>query len=149
MLDDEDLALIVKKFTRFYNNRGDQKRGGSRTCFECGDTTHFKADCPWLKKKEDRDHDCDKYKKKNKKPFCKKNCDKMAKKVAKAASKAFVAALRNIDISSSEVESSEEDEPQVKSKKKAKDLTSLCFMEDDNNDNDPKLDPSELLPSYD
>ena len=50
-LDDEDLALIVKKFTRFYNNRRDRMRGGSRACFKCGDTTHFKADCPKLKKR--------------------------------------------------------------------------------------------------
>lgn len=149
-LDDEDLALIVKKFTRFYNNRRDHRRGGSRACFECGDTTHFKADCPKLKKREDGDHDYNKHKKKNKKPFSKKNRDKMAKKAAKAASRAFVAALSDIDTSSCEEDSSEEDEPQAKNKKKAKDFTGLCFMADDHNDDsDPELDPSEVLPSYD
>ena len=54
----------------------------------------------------------------------------------------------NIVTSSSEEESSEEDEPQVKSKKKAKDLTGLYFMANDNNNSDPELDPTEVLPSY-
>ena len=148
-LDDEDLALIVKKFTRFYKNRRDRRRGGSHACFECGDTTHFKADCPKLKKREDGDHDYNKHKKKNKKPFFKKNRDKMAKKAAKAASRAFVAALSDIDTSSSKEDSSEEDEPPAKNKK-AKYFSNLYFMEDDNtDDSDPKLDPSKVLSSYD
>ncbi|KAG8088715.1 hypothetical protein GUJ93_ZPchr0010g10466 [Zizania palustris] len=42
-IDDEELALIVKKFTRFYNDRRDQRRGGSRGCFDCGDLNHIKA----------------------------------------------------------------------------------------------------------
>lgn len=124
--------------------------GGSHTCFECGDTTHFKADCPKLKKREDGDHDYNKHKKKNKKPFFKKNRDKMAKKAAKAASRVFAAALSDIDTSSREEDSFEEDELQAKNKKKAKDFIGLCFMADDHNDDsDPKLDPSEVLPSYD
>ena len=103
-LDDEDLGLIVKKFTCFYNNRRDRRRGGSRACSEGGDTTHFKADCPKLKKREDNDHDYNKHNKKNKKPFLKKNRDKMAKKAAKTASRAFMAALSDINTSSSEEE---------------------------------------------
>ena len=102
-LEDENLALIMKKFTCFYNNRRDQRRGGSRAYFECGDTTHFKADCSRLKKKKDHDHDHDKHKK-NKKPFFKKR-NKMAKKAAKVASRAFIMALSNIDTSSSEEKS--------------------------------------------
>ena len=143
---DEDLALIVEKFTHFYNNWQDRRRGGSRTCYECGDTTHFKAVYPKLKKKEDRNHDHDKHMK-NKKYFL-KNHDKMAKKAVKVASWAFVVALSDIDTSSSEDESSEEEEPSIKNKKKIKDFTGLCFMAD-NNDNDPELDSSEVSPSYD
>ena len=61
-----------------------------------------------------------------------------------------MAALNNIDTSSSNEESSEEDETQAKNTKKAKDFTGLCFMEDDNNDDsDLELDPSVVLPSYD
>ena len=47
-----------------------------------------------------------------------KNHNKMAKKVAKAVSRAFVAGLSDINTSSSEEESFEEEEPQVKNKKK-------------------------------
>ena len=60
-LDDKDITLIVKKFICFYNNRRDRRRGGSRACFECGETTHFNTDCPNLKKKEDSDHDYNKH----------------------------------------------------------------------------------------
>ncbi|XP_062197271.1 rhamnogalacturonan I rhamnosyltransferase 1-like [Phragmites australis] len=98
-----------------------------------------------LKKKKDHDHDYDKHKKKNKKPFFKKNRDKIANKVAKEASRVFVAALSDIDTSSSEEKSLKEDEPQAKNKKKAKDFTDICFMADDNNDDsDPELDPSKV-----
>ena len=37
----------------------------------------------------------------------------------------------------------------MKNNKKAKNFTSLYLMAGDNNNNDPKLDPSEVLPSYD
>ncbi|KAM0913209.1 hypothetical protein ACQ4PT_012310 [Festuca glaucescens] len=69
----------------------------------------------------------------------------------KAASRAFVAALSDIDTSSSEEESSEEGDPQAKNKKKAKVFTGICSMADDNNNNnsDTELDPSKVTPSYD
>src|SRR5579859_7585192 len=43
-LDDEELALITKRFVRFNDNHRFRKRGNN--CFECGKPGHFAADCP-------------------------------------------------------------------------------------------------------
>ena len=55
--------------------------------------------------------------------------------------------LSDIDTSSSEDESSEEEVQPVKNKKKNKDFTSLCFMADENDDLEP--DSHEVQPFYD
>jgi hypothetical protein len=44
ILDDE-LTLLVRKFCALHRFRKDRRRS-LRGCFECGDTTHFIADCP-------------------------------------------------------------------------------------------------------
>jgi hypothetical protein len=46
---DDDITLLARKFHalhRFHKER----RGSLSGCFECGDTTHFTADCPKRKK---------------------------------------------------------------------------------------------------
>jgi hypothetical protein len=46
---DDEITLLVRKFRalhKFYKERNRSPRG----CFECGDTTHFIADCPKRKK---------------------------------------------------------------------------------------------------
>jgi hypothetical protein len=48
-IPDDEIALLVRKFRalhKFYNER----RRSPRACFECGNTTHFIADCPKRKK---------------------------------------------------------------------------------------------------
>jgi hypothetical protein len=45
-LRDEELALVVSRFTRFHNNRMSRRRGGSKDgCYNCGDPDHFVASC--------------------------------------------------------------------------------------------------------
>src|SRR5579859_5065034 len=74
-LDDEELALITKRFVRFNDNRCFRKK--SNHCYECGKPGHFAADCPnknkskgevdYGKNKNDygRSKNKDKYKKKH------------------------------------------------------------------------------------
>jgi hypothetical protein len=46
-LEDEELALVASRFTRFHNNRQNLRCGGSKDgCFNCGDPNHFIASCP-------------------------------------------------------------------------------------------------------
>jgi hypothetical protein len=42
-IPDDEIALLVRKFRK-------ERRRSPRGCFECGDTTHFIADCPKRKK---------------------------------------------------------------------------------------------------
>jgi len=51
VLGDEELALIINKFQRAFNNR--QARG--KAYYNCGKTGHFAAECP--KKKSSREED--------------------------------------------------------------------------------------------
>jgi hypothetical protein len=48
ILDDE-IALLSRKF-RALHRFCKERRRSPRGCFECGDTTHFIADCPKRKK---------------------------------------------------------------------------------------------------
>ena len=58
-LGDEELALVVSRFTWFHKNRMSRRRGGSKDrCYNCGDPDHFVASCPRKGKSESgpRDH---------------------------------------------------------------------------------------------
>ena len=58
MLGDEELALVINRFSRFHNNRLNRRRcGGPKDgCYGCGDPNHFVAHCPKKNK-----HSSDKY----------------------------------------------------------------------------------------
>jgi hypothetical protein len=48
-IPDDEIALLVRKFRVLHKFRKERRRS-PRGCFECGDTTHFIADCPKKKK---------------------------------------------------------------------------------------------------
>jgi hypothetical protein len=48
-IPDDEIALLAKKFHALHKFRKERRRS-PRGCFECGDTTHFIADCPKRKK---------------------------------------------------------------------------------------------------
>jgi hypothetical protein len=114
ILDDE-IALLVRKFRALYRFRKERRRS-PRGCFECGDTTHFIADCPKRKKFDSNDNGDDK-----KYRFGDK---KKKKKFQKMMSRAC-ATLSDLDFSSDDSSSSKEDE---RPKGKTGDFTGLCLM---------------------
>jgi hypothetical protein len=106
-----------------------ERRRSPRGCFECGDTTHFIADCPKRKKLDSSN----KYNNNNnqnnssemgdnKKKY--RFADKKKKKFRKIMSRAY-AAMSDFNFSSDDSSSSEEDE-KVKCKKG--DFTGLFLM---------------------
>jgi hypothetical protein len=48
-IPDDEIALLARKFRALHKFRKQRMRS-PRGCFECGDTTHFIADCPKRKK---------------------------------------------------------------------------------------------------
>jgi hypothetical protein len=48
-IPDDEIALLAKKFHALHKFHKERRRS-PRGCFECGDTTHFIADCPKRKK---------------------------------------------------------------------------------------------------
>jgi hypothetical protein len=105
-LGDDELALIISRFSQFHNNRLNRRRGGGpkEGCYGCGDPDHFVAHCPKKNK-----HSFDKYdssKRKDKReytsnPKSKGGFDKEALKKyfkkAKAQKRAFLASLSDLD----------------------------------------------------
>jgi hypothetical protein len=90
--------------------------------FECGDTTHFIADCPKRKKLDSSSNKYDYSKSNDKKKYHFKYNKK--KKFQKMMSRAC-ATLSDLDFSSDDSSSSEEDE---RPKHKTGDFTGLCLM---------------------
>jgi hypothetical protein len=45
VLGEDELALLMRRFERLHENRVNMRRN-TRTCFQCGKTGHFVADCP-------------------------------------------------------------------------------------------------------
>jgi hypothetical protein len=126
-IPDNEIALLVRKFHalhKFYKERRRSLRG----CFECGDTTHFIANCPKRKKLDSpnkydytRQNDYNNGNDKKKYRFRDK---KKKKKFQKMRSRAC-ATLSDLDFSSDDSSSSEEDE---KIERKPGDFTGLCLM---------------------
>jgi hypothetical protein len=127
ILDDE-ITLLVRKFRALHRFRKERRRS-LRGCFECGDTTHFIANCPKRKKLNSSSNKYD-YTKQNdynkgddkKKYHC--GDKKKKKKFQKMMSQACTT-LSDLDFFSDDTSSSEEDE---RPKRKMGDFTSLCLM---------------------
>jgi hypothetical protein len=125
-IPDDEIALLARKFHALHRFRKERRRS-PRICFECSDTTHFITDCPKQKKLDSSN----KYNYNNRNDFCdkgdgKKKCrfrDKK-KKFQKIMSRAC-AALSDLNFSSNDSSSSEEDE---KPKCKIGDFTGLYLM---------------------
>jgi hypothetical protein len=48
-IPDDEIALLARKFRALHRFRKERRRS-PRVCFECGNTTHFIANCPKRKK---------------------------------------------------------------------------------------------------
>jgi hypothetical protein len=104
-----------------------ERRRSPRSCFECGDTTHFIANCPKRKKLDSSN----KYDYTNRNDYIKgdnkenrfRDKKKKKKKIQKIMSRAC-AALSDFNFSSDDSSSSEEDE---KVKRKQGDFIGLCL----------------------
>jgi hypothetical protein len=117
----------VRKFRVLHKFRKERRRS-PRGCFECSDTTHFIADCPKRKKLNSSSNKYD-YVKRN--DYSKSNDkkryrfrDNKKKKFQKMMSRAC-AALSDLDFSSDDSSSLEEDEMP---KRKISDFTGLCLI---------------------
>jgi hypothetical protein len=125
-IPDDEIALLARKFRTLHRFHKERRRS-PRGCFECGDTTHFIADCPKRKKF----NSSNKYNYNNLNDSSDKSEDKKKyhfgdkkKKFYKMMSRAC-AAFSDHDFSSDDSSSSEEDE---RPKRKMGDFTSLCLM---------------------
>jgi hypothetical protein len=126
-IPDDEIALLMRKFRALHRFRKERRRS-PRGCFECGDTTHFITDCPKRKKFDFSN----KYNYNNQNDFSDKGegkkkyrfGDNKKKKFQKMMSR-MCAALSNLDFSSDDSSSSEEDE---KPKCKTCDFTGICLM---------------------
>jgi hypothetical protein len=126
-IPDDEIALLARKFRALHKFHKESRRS-PKGYLECGDTTHFFADCP-KRKKFDSSNKYDytnRNDSNNKGDNKKKNCfgDKKKKKFQKIMSQPC-AALSDFDFSSEDSSSLEEDE---KMKCKKDDFTGLCLM---------------------
>jgi hypothetical protein len=117
-IPDDKIALLARKF-RALHKFPKERRRSRRGFFECGDTTHFIADCPKRKK-----FDSTKYDYTNRNDSSNKGDNNKNKKFQKIMSRAC-AALSDFDFSSEDSSSLEEDE---KPKCKKADFTGLCLI---------------------
>jgi hypothetical protein len=123
-IPDDEIALLARKF-RVLHRFHKKMRRSPRGCFECGDTNHFIADCPKRKKFDssnkynynNRNDSSDKGEGKKKYHFGDK------KKFQKMMSRAC-AALSDLNFSSDDSSSSEDEKPN----RKTGDFTDLCLM---------------------
>jgi len=63
VLGDDELALVISRFSQFHNNRLNHRCGGSNHgCFSCGDPDHFITNCPKKSKYPSNKYDAGKSK---------------------------------------------------------------------------------------
>jgi hypothetical protein len=120
---DDEIALLVRKSHAFHKFHKERRRS-PMGCFECGDTTHFIADCLKRKKLDSNKYNYIKRNDYNKGDDKKKHRFGNKKKFKKIMSQAC-AALSDVDFSNDDSSNSEEDE---KAKRKQGDFTDLCLM---------------------
>jgi hypothetical protein len=140
-LGDDELALVISRFSRFHNNRLNRRRGGpDKGCFGCRDPEHFIASCPKSKNK----HASDKYdsgKHKDKREYIsskhkfKGGFDNEAIKHkyltnAKAKQRAFLVSLSDLDIDFDDHRSSPLSSDDESERKREDRLMGLCFFAD-------------------
>jgi hypothetical protein len=118
-IPDDEIALLARKFCVLHKFCKERRRL-PRGCFRCGDTINFIADYP-KRKKLDSSNKYDYNKGEDKKKYCFRDKKKKFQKMMSRA----CAALSNLDFSSDDFSSSEEDE---KVKHKPNDFTDLCLM---------------------
>jgi hypothetical protein len=126
-IPDDEIALLVRNSCALHKFHKERRRS-NRGCLECGDTTHFIADCPKRKKLNSSSNKYN-YTKRNdyRKSDDKKKYrfgDKKKKKFQKMMSR-VCATLSDLDFSSDDSSNSEEDE---KVKRKPDDFTGLCLI---------------------
>ncbi|XP_012699122.1 uncharacterized protein LOC105913783 [Setaria italica] len=137
ILNEEELALITRRFMRFNDNRKNQRRNNNN-CFECGKSGHFTADSPDKNKSKNNGYDYNKYKNKDGTKKKKKYTDREKKEhCKKAKAHTFIAFLSdvdsNIDVHTDSSRSEEYDNRKAK-KKDGKNFNSLCFYSGMNRD---------------
>jgi hypothetical protein len=126
-IPDDEITQMVRKFCALHRFCKERRRS-LRGYFECGDTTHFITDCPKWKKIDssnkynynNQNNSSNKGEGKSKYHFG----DKKKKKFQKMMSR-VCAALSDLDFSSDDSSSSEEDE---RPKRKMGNFTGLCLM---------------------
>jgi hypothetical protein len=143
-LRDDELALVISWFSRFYNNRLNRRcSGGPKDgCYDCGDLDHFIAHCPKKnkhssdksssskydsgKRKDKREYTSGKHKSKG--GFDKEALKKKYLKKAKAQECAFLASLSDLDNDSDDDHSSSPSSDNESERKHEDKLTGLCFV---------------------
>jgi hypothetical protein len=138
-LDDENMALFVKRFSKFMVKKGyharrkkssSKSKDKARGCFKCGNKDHLVTQCPYNSENEDNDKNGKKKDKKEKK-------DKMTFKKKKKKGDSYVVTWYS-DASSSD-DNDSDDEKTTKKKALASiainekpslfDTPSTCFMD--------------------
>jgi hypothetical protein len=124
-IPDDEIALLARKLCALHKFRTERRRS-LRGCFECSNTTHFITDCPKMKKlnssnKYDYTKRNDNSKGDDKKKY--RFGDKKKKKFQKIMSQACPA-LRDLDFSSNDSSSSEEEQVEHK----VGDFIGLCLI---------------------
>jgi hypothetical protein len=137
-LGDDEVALIISRFSRFHNNRLNRRHcgGPKEGCYGCGDPDHFVTHYPKKNK-----HSFDKYdsskrkdkreyisKHKSKGGFNKETLKKKYFKKTKAQEHSFLASLNDLDNDTDDDRSSSPSSDDESEKRREDKLTRLCFI---------------------
>jgi hypothetical protein len=138
-LGDDELALVISRFSRFHNNHLNRwrGRGPKEGCYGYGDPNHFVVHCPKKNKSFSGKHDSDKRKDKreytfgkhkSKDGFDKEAFKKKYLKKAKVQECAFLASLSDLNNDTDDNRSSSSSSDNEFERKREDKLTRLCFI---------------------